>query len=324
MRTLKLMLCAIFVQAVWCVPKSSITDSIYQVLSSKIDTINLELAVIRNEQVQTKQDLIQAKTELKRIEADQSFDVPNNTAGESLFDALGNASTSDVINYLRKAFQSEKAHHKQPLGQIKADVAFMWSDLNTLKATVATLNDTQGNLTRDVFEVGRDVEYDIKTVNDTLARIHSMAEWLDTSFTSLNGTQQQTNETVSLLNNDVNLLKSSLMNTSQQEEMTNLRETVSEIQTSLEEKCQSGEIGPLVRPLYPVTLTINFRPAFNSKPAIVYGLKVLDSAHNTNVRVDGHITEMTSAFFKFKIRSWADTVMYGAKFSWMACPKTDT
>ncbi|WAR12779.1 hypothetical protein MAR_026959 [Mya arenaria] len=137
-----------------------------------------------------------------------------------------------------------------------------------------------------------------------------------------------TDRYVILLREDVTLLKSKLVNVNAalEQRMASLKETVSGINTSLEEKCQSGEFGPHhnPRPSYPVTLTINFQPAFKSKPAIVYGLKVLDSAHNTNVRVSGSITEMTNAYFKFKISEWADTVMYGAKFSWMACPKTNT
>ncbi|WAR12791.1 hypothetical protein MAR_026999 [Mya arenaria] len=209
MRYLKLILCAICVHVSLCVPAPDITDSTYQVLSSKIDTINLELALLRNEQVQTKQELIEAKTEIRRIQ------------------------------------------------------------------------------------------------------------------------ENQTDRYVILLREDVTLLKSKLVNVNAalEQRMTSLKETVSGINTSLEEKCQSGEFGPHhinPRPSYPVTLTINFQPAFKSKPAIVYGLKVLDSAHNANVRVSGSITEMTNAYFKFTISEWANTVMYGAKFSWMACPKTNT
>ncbi|XP_052815377.1 uncharacterized protein LOC128242314 [Mya arenaria] len=182
---LKLIACAICVHIVICEPKqpSNITEDMYHVLSSKIDTINLELALKRNEQVQTKQDLLEAKTEIQRMQGNQ---------------------------------------------------------------------------------------------------------------------------------------------TALEQQLSSLKETVLGLSIPLEENCQSGEFGPHSRPSYPVNLTINFRPAFKRRPAIVYGLKVLDSAHNVNVRVGGFVMEMTNAYFKFQIRAWANTIMYEAKFSWMACPRTQT
>ncbi|WAR12788.1 hypothetical protein MAR_026968 [Mya arenaria] len=320
--------CVLCVQAFFCVQTSGITDSMYHILSSKIDTMNLEMVLMRDEQLQTKQELRQAKAEIEKLKEHQSQDVPNTTAGEGLSDAQVNESKSRVMNFLQKAFQSEKAHTKQTLDQMKTDVALIRSHLNTLVASVETLNETQVNLLSEVFKVGRDVEHDMKKLNDALVRMHPRLEWLDTSFSSLNVTQRQTVNRVILLDKEVNFLKSSLVNvnTALEQQLTNLIETVSEMNTSLKEKCQSGEFGPHLfnpAPSYPVTLTINFLPAFKSKPAIVYGLKVLDSAHNTNVRVSGTIAEMTNAYFKFTISTWASTVMYGAKFSWMACPKTN-
>ncbi|WAR12831.1 hypothetical protein MAR_027011 [Mya arenaria] len=321
--------CVLCVQAVFCVQTPGITDSMYHILSSKIDTMNLEMALMRNEQLQTKQELRQAKADIEKLQEHQSPYVPNTTAGEGLSDAQMNKSKSGVMNFLRKAFQSEKAHTKQTLDQMKTDVALIRSHLNTLVASVETLNETQANLLIEVFKVGRDVEHDIKKLNDALARMHTRLEWLDTSFSSLNVTQRQTVNHVLLLDKEVNFLNSSLVNvnTALEQQMTSFKDAVSRINTSLEEKCQSGEFGPHQinpRPSYPVTLTINFQPAFNSKPAIVYGLKLLDSAYNANVRVSGSITEMNNAYFKFRISEWANTVMYGASFSWMACPKTNT
>ncbi|XP_052819174.1 uncharacterized protein LOC128245019 [Mya arenaria] len=279
------------------------TDEMYHILSSKIDSMNLEMALIRKEQLQTKQELREAKDEIAKLQGLQGLDEPDTTA-DDLTDAKGNASTSSVINSAQKAFQNEKAQTKQVLDQIKTDIAIIRSDFNTLMATVATLNGTQINLTREIFEVGRDAKNDIKKVNDTLAR----AESNHTSCTSLSDTQRRTNDTMSLLEKDVQSLKLS----------------VSGINTSLEEKCQSGEFGPRMfnpRPSYPWIMTTHFQPAFSKTPAIVYGLKVLDVSNHANVRVKGEITELTNTYFKFKISEWEDTFLYGTVFSWMACPK---
>ncbi|WAR12797.1 LOW QUALITY PROTEIN: hypothetical protein MAR_026977 [Mya arenaria] len=152
-------------------------------------------------------------------------------------------------------------------------------------------------------------------------RILSRFEWLETSFSSLNVTQRRTDYTVSVLNKAVDFLKSNLVNenTALEQQLT---KTVLGISASLKEKCQSGEFGPIAfdpRPSYPATVTITFRPAFRSIPAVVYGLKMLDSAYNANVRVKGPITELTNTYFDFRISEWADNVMYGSVFSWMAC-----
>ncbi|WAR12792.1 hypothetical protein MAR_026972, partial [Mya arenaria] len=307
------------VQSVFCVQTPSMTDAMYHSLSSKIDTmnfemalirkeqlqtkqelreakdeiaklrglqvdtINLELAEVRHEQGQTKQDLIQAKTEIKTIREHQNFDESDTKAADDLTDAQGDASTSSVINSIQKEFQNEKAQTKNVLDQMKTDVALIRSDLNTVMATVKN---------------------DIKKVNDTLAR----AESIHASYNSLSAAQRHTDDTMSLLEKGVQSLKLS----------------VSGINASLEEKCQSGEFGPnnfRPRPTFPWLITIHFQPAFRRTPAIVYGLRFLDVSNEANVRVRGEIMELTNTYFKFKIDEWDNTVLYGAKFSWMACPK---
>ncbi|WAR12821.1 hypothetical protein MAR_027001, partial [Mya arenaria] len=188
------------VQINFCVKTPGMTDEMYHILSSKIDSMNLEMALIRKEQLQTKQELREAKDEIAKLQGLQGLDEPDTTA-DDLTDAKGNASTSSVINSAQKAFQNEKAQTKQVLDQIKTDIAIIRSDFNTLMATVATLNGTQINLTREIFEVGRDAKNDIKKVNDTLAR----AESNHTSCTSLSDTQRRTNDTMSLLEKDVQI-----------------------------------------------------------------------------------------------------------------------
>ncbi|XP_052799047.1 salivary glue protein Sgs-3-like, partial [Mya arenaria] len=70
MRFLILISCAICVRVVTCAPTQppGVNNSMHHDLSSKIGSINSELDLLRHEQLQTKQDLNQAKTETRRIQ----------------------------------------------------------------------------------------------------------------------------------------------------------------------------------------------------------------------------------------------------------------
>ena len=86
---------------------------------------------------------------------------------------------------------------------------------------------------------------------------------------------------------------------------------------------QSGEVGehsyPTVK--FPVVTQVNFNPPFAEKPALTYGLFLLDSNKNQNVRVRTKVDNLSTTGFKLTIQTFADTVMWGARISWMACPK---
>ena len=89
------------------------------------------------------------------------------------------------------------------------------------------------------------------------------------------------------------------------------------------ERCQSGtEVGEHTYPAqaFPLERTVKFDPPFKKVPAFSYGTMLLDSTSHLSVKL--HLLSLTTESFKIKINTWGKKyALYGAKFSWMACPK---
>ncbi|XP_071128552.1 uncharacterized protein [Mytilus edulis] len=90
------------------------------------------------------------------------------------------------------------------------------------------------------------------------------------------------------------------------------------------EGCQSGVFGEHAYPeiKFPASGYITFNPPFTAVPALVYGLYLYDTSKGSNSRLFTDVTNLSKSGFNMKIRAWADTKMWGARISWMACPKT--
>ncbi|XP_061187931.1 uncharacterized protein LOC133195963 [Saccostrea echinata] len=86
-------------------------------------------------------------------------------------------------------------------------------------------------------------------------------------------------------------------------------------------KCESGVLGihKSPSPTWPYTQVVSFRSPFREIPALTYGLYLLDSWHRTNLRVNAIVTDITNSGFNVRLQTWADTTLYGASISWMAC-----
>lgn len=90
--------------------------------------------------------------------------------------------------------------------------------------------------------------------------------------------------------------------------------------------CHIGESGIVGQhkfpaPRWPYTQSVKFTSPFEEKPTVTYGLYLLDFYHNTNLRFDSAVTAVTKTGFQVTFRTWADTLLYGARISWMACGK---
>ena len=87
--------------------------------------------------------------------------------------------------------------------------------------------------------------------------------------------------------------------------------------------CQSGHhIGRSdshARIIFPFHVIIMFEPPFKSKPAFSYGLTYLHSMKHLSVNVE--LISLTEESFKLKFVSWGGEELYGARVSWIACPK---
>lgn len=53
----------------------------------------------------------------------------------------------------------------------------------------------------------------------------------------------------------------------------------------------------------------------------MYGLYLYDTWKDTNPRIIVHAGGLTRYGFNLSIRTFADTKLWGARISWMACPK---
>lgn len=73
------------------------------------------------------------------------------------------------------------------------------------------------------------------------------------------------------------------------------------------------------RPSWPYTQSVTFQTPFEEKPNVTYGLYLLDTGYTKNTRVSTNITNVTKTGFQVKLNTWADTELYGARISWMAC-----
>lgn len=87
---------------------------------------------------------------------------------------------------------------------------------------------------------------------------------------------------------------------------------------------QSGHFGQQLHipgNSFPTSAYIRFHPAFEHTPAIVYGLYLYDTSRLANSRFNTIVRNLSRYGFNITISSWADTKMFGARISWMACLK---
>lgn len=88
------------------------------------------------------------------------------------------------------------------------------------------------------------------------------------------------------------------------------------------EICQSGyEVGAHQWPAqsFPLEHTVEFDPPFKKVPVLSYGLTLLDSTSHLSVEL--HLLSLTKESFKIRFNTWGEYALYGARFSWIACPK---
>ncbi|XP_052673413.1 uncharacterized protein LOC128155641 [Crassostrea angulata] len=86
-------------------------------------------------------------------------------------------------------------------------------------------------------------------------------------------------------------------------------------------RCESGVVGihTYPRPSWPYTQSVTFQTPFEAKPTVTYGLNLLDTGYTKNTRVIAEVTDVTKIGLQVRLRTWADTQLYGARISWMAC-----
>ncbi|XP_052675311.1 uncharacterized protein LOC128157004 isoform X2 [Crassostrea angulata] len=93
------------------------------------------------------------------------------------------------------------------------------------------------------------------------------------------------------------------------------------LQSRKDFRCESGVVGIHTNPhpSWPYTQSVTFQTPFKAKPTVTYGLYLLDTGYTRNTRVTTEVTDVTKTGPQVKLNTWADTELYGARISWMAC-----
>ncbi|XP_052720303.1 uncharacterized protein LOC128191957 [Crassostrea angulata] len=96
------------------------------------------------------------------------------------------------------------------------------------------------------------------------------------------------------------------------------------VENRKETRCESGTVrdyGFKPTAKWPHSRRIDFRSPFSGTPTLTYGLYALDVSNGANTRVDTVVTNLSRTGFQLTLRTWADTELFAAFASWMACGK---
>uniref|UniRef100_A0A8W8L454 H-type lectin domain-containing protein n=1 Tax=Magallana gigas TaxID=29159 RepID=A0A8W8L454_MAGGI len=137
---------------------------------------------------------------------------------------------------------------------------------------------------------------------------------------AISGTVQSQNSNDERQNRSGNALVFHLM-----EQLYNMKFDIAAQKKQIEalQNRESGTAGQHKAPPpgWPYIENVKFKSPFEETPTVTYGLFLLDSLHNTNVRISTTVTAVTKTGFRVQISPWDDTRLYGARISWMACGK---
>eukprot|EP00105_Crassostrea_gigas_P022423 XP_011441933.1 PREDICTED: uncharacterized protein LOC105338481 [Crassostrea gigas] len=96
------------------------------------------------------------------------------------------------------------------------------------------------------------------------------------------------------------------------------------VENRKETRCESGTVthyGFKPTAKWPHSRKTTFKSSFDGTPTLTYGLYTLDVSNGANTRVDTVVTNLSRTGFQLTLRTWANTELYGAYVSWMACGK---
>ncbi|XP_034302039.2 uncharacterized protein [Magallana gigas] len=104
-------------------------------------------------------------------------------------------------------------------------------------------------------------------------------------------------------------------------DLTVQQQQMETLQNRKDLRCESGVVGIHTIPIpnWPYTQSVTFQTPFEAKPTVTYGLYLLDTGYTRNTRVTTEVTDVTKTGLQVKLNTWADTELYGARISWMAC-----
>ena len=205
---------------------------------------------------------------------------------------------------MEKAVQEGQA--KQKMSEMKINT--LEKDNNELKGKLRSVTEVSKN-NRKLLDI---------TVGD-LDKMNLFVKEFYKNYTLTYTLTDKHNSSIQFLYNFTAATNETLMNV-----LYELDERTTSINERFEktERCQSGhEVGEHKWPeqAFPLERTVKFDPPFKKVPAFSYGTMLLDSTSHLSVHL--HLLSLTTESFKMKINTWdRHYPLYGAKFSWMACP----
>lgn len=306
----------------------ALNDDTYLVLSTKIQGVSMEVNYLRNE-------LVSTKSRVKAIEEQISLN-PNQTSSGGCTCGTNDTKNKlplDIdskveqhIEVMKNAWTSEKMlmrQHKEHMDQKLQDTKTKLEEHNTnTDSAISALKDELGET---IVELGR--------FAGRLDEIENRCEKLETEQYKLFKIQQVEKDRTDKLESELQKHKELIASLTTALGTTN--EELSGIQASLgnkvdtltsqmegREKCQSGNgVGVHTYPShsFPYTVTVRFDPPFRRTPAFVYGTVLLDAT--THTRYNAALQQLTKELFTLRMVTWAQYYLWGARISWMACPK---
>ena len=308
----------------------AINKNAYMVLSTKIQGVGMEVDFLRNELASTNEKLESIEnilqhgndSDLTSKECDKADPRDYNVTHSS----GKNTEIQQYMTVLRTAWKSEKKRARdierktnQELLQTNRAVSDAKKGL-TLK--IENVKETLGGTTEKLSQFIQRldiVEHSVNEVKNDQAQLLTFLQTDRVRMEKLELDFQNQNKLLVSLNEELKSTKAELSVAK-----TNINGKLLTLTTQQDdrEKCQSGNgVGVHTYPSrsFPYTVTVRFNPPFKKTPAFVYGTVVLDATSET--RYNAQLQKLTNEYFTISMTTWATYYLWGARVSWMACPK---
>ena len=302
----------------------------YMVLSTKIQGVSMEVNFLRNEVASTYEKLesIESTLENGNGHALNSKDCGKTCEqGDNATNGSGmNTEIQQYMNTMQTVWESEKKRARDMESRVNQEL------IQTNRAVSDAKNSLEQDMEimKEIIDGGTAkfskllqrldaVESDVVDLRNEQAQFLTFLQADRVRMDKLELEFQNQNQLIASLNEELKSTKTELSVAK-----TNINEKLLTLTTQQagQEKCQSGNgVGVHTYPSksFPYTVTVRFDPPFKKTPAFVYGTVLLDATDNT--RYNAQLQKLTNEYFTISMKTWANYFLWGARVSWMACPK---
>ena len=197
----------------------------------------------------------------------------------------------------------------------------MYATIQEVQKKQKSLEEENIRLRAELKEVAALVQFNKELIHETVKRVDKIdkfVEEFDNTFTAADIQSQK--HSLQQLQYSIEHIKANLLTV---KEEVDKRTAAIYDRIDNAEGCQSGtEIGEHTYPAqsFPLERTVKFDRPFQKVPAFSFGTTLLDSTSHLSVHVQ--LRSLTPESFTIYINTWGGIyALYGARISWMACPK---